>query len=514
MGSIVVVLGDQLDEASTAFDGFDPARDIVWMAEVPAEACYVWSHRARIAVFLSAMRHFRDALRARGWTVRYHETGTHPHDSLADALAADLPALEPDMLIAVEPGEHRLQAALAEVAAHCDIPLEWREDRHFICSRREFEHWMRGRKQPRLEHFYRWMRARTGWLMQGAEPAGGQWNFDADNRQSFGKEGPGRVPAPLTFPPDSVTQTVLKQVAACYPDHPGELDTFDWPVTRDEALEALNDFVEHRLPRFGQWQDAMWTSQPWLYHSRLSCALNLKLLDPREVCEAALRAYEAGEVPLTAVEGFVRQILGWREYVRGLYFHRMPGYLDENALGAQQPLPRFYWTGDTDMVCLAETVGQTLRHGYAHHIQRLMVTGLFALLLGVQPRRVHEWYLAVYVDAVEWVEAPNTIGMSQYADGGFMASKPYVASGKYIDRMSNYCRGCRYDPAAATGPRACPFTTLYWDFLDRHQHRFAAHPRLKMQLNNLRRKSDGDRKAIGDAALALRAALADDGGQG
>ena len=289
-----------------------------------------------------------------------------------------------------------------------------------------------------------------------------------------------------------------------YGDHPGQLDAFDWPVTRDEALEALDDFITTRLPRFGQYQDAMWSGEPWLYHARLSAALNLKLLHPREVCEAAVRAWREGEAPLAAVEGFVRQILGWREYVRGLYFHRMPGYLDDNALDANLPLPALYWTGDTDMRCLAETVGDTLAHGYAHHIQRLMVTGLFALLLGVRPREVHQWYLAVYVDAVEWVELPNTLGMSQFADGGFMASKPYVASGKYIDRMSNYCQGCRFDPAQRTGPRACPFTTLYWDFLDRHRARFATHPRLKMQVRNLDRLDAPSLSALRTQAASLR----------
>ncbi len=514
MRKLIVVLGDQLDADSSAFDGADPAQDAVWMCEAPAEAAYVWSHRARIAVFLSAMRHFRDTLRAHGWTVHYQQTGTHPHASLDQALQGALQTLGPQEVVLVEPGEYRLEQALIAAIKAAGVALDLRADRHFLCSREAFAAWMQGRRQPRLEHFYRWMRQRGGWLMAGSEPVGGQWNFDADNREAFGKDGPGRVPAPLRFPPDALTQAVLADVAHYHAGHPGSLESFDWPVTRDEALESLDDFIQHRLPAFGRWQDAMWTDQPWLYHSRLACALNLKLLSPHEVCTAAIQAYQSGEAPLEAVEGFVRQILGWREYVRGLYFHRMPGYLDENALDAQQPLPALYWSGDTEMVCLRDAIGQTLRHGYAHHIQRLMVTGLFALLLGVRPRQVHEWYLAVYVDAVEWVEAPNTLGMSQFADGGFMASKPYIASGKYIQRMSNYCTGCRYDPAVATGPQACPFTTLYWDFLDRHQGRFAAHPRLKMQVNNLRRKTDGERAAITEAAQNLRSRLAEDRRQG
>ena len=507
MRNLVVVLGDQLDHDSAAFDGFDPQQDAVWMAEVAAEAIYVWSHKARIAVFLAAMRHFARALQDRGWTLHYRATADHVEATLADALAADLQALKPEKVIVVEPGEWRLWGALAETCAQAAILFEKREDRHFINSLTDFQRWMDGRKQPRLEHFYRLMRQRTGWLMNGREPAGGQWNFDHDNRASFGKEGPGAVPAPQRFPPDAITTEVIKLVGTRYAEHPGSLDAFDWPVTRDEALEALDDFITQRLPKFGEYQDALWIGEPWLYHSRLSAALNLKLLNPREVCEVAIRAYRDGGAPLAAVEGFVRQILGWREYVRGLYFHRMPGYLDDNALDAEQPLPDFYWTGETEMRCLAETIGDTLKYGYAHHIQRLMITGLFALLFGVRPRAVHEWYLAIYVDAVEWVEAPNTLGMSQFADGGVMASKPYVASGKYIERMSNYCTACRFDPAQRTGPEACPFTTLYWDFLDRHADRFVDHPRLKMQIRNLERLDDRERDAIRTQASALRQAL-------
>jgi deoxyribodipyrimidine photolyase-related protein len=299
----------------------------------------------------------------------------------------------------------------------------------------------------------------------------------------------------------------MEEVKATFPAHPGALDGFDWPVTRADALLALEDFVEHRLPAFGDFQDAMWEGEPWLFHSRISAALNLKLLDPREVVGAVEAAYRAGRAPLAAAEGFIRQVLGWREYVRGVYWMHMPDYLERNALDAREPLPALYWTGDTDMACLRDAVGQTLRLGYAHHIQRLMVTGLFALLVGVDPREVHRWYLAVYVDAHEWVELPNTLGMSQYADGGVMASKPYIASGRYIARMGNHCAGCRYDPALSTGAKACPFTTLYWDFLLRHEKRLAANPRMVMQVRNLGRLDAAARAAIAAQADALRAAL-------
>ncbi|MBB5209549.1 cryptochrome/photolyase family protein [Chiayiivirga flava] len=507
MRNLVVVLGDQLDGDSAALAGFDPARDAVWMCEAPAEARYAWSHKARIVTFLSAMRHFRDVLRARGFDVLYRATGEHPHATLADALQAQLQASRPQRVVAVQPGEWRLADDLRRVCEATGTPLVQREDTHFLCRSDDFAQWMARRTQPRMEHFYRWMRQRSGILMRDDAPEGGAWNYDHDNRDSFDARGPGLLPAPRAFAPDAITREVIALVHARYADHPGTLDAFDWPVTRNDALLALDDFVVHRLPLFGRYQDAMWDSEPWLYHARLSAAMNLKLLHPREVVDAAVAAYADGAAPLAAVEGFVRQILGWREYVRGLYWHRMPQYLDDNALDAQQPLPAFYWTGDTTMRCLAVTIADTLRHGYAHHIQRLMVTGLFALLLGVRPREVHGWYLAVYVDAVEWVELPNTIGMSQFADGGVMGSKPYIASGKYIERMSNYCDGCRFDPAVATGADACPFTTLYWDFLDRHRRRFGAHPRLKLQVANLLRKSGDERAAIAEQARLIRASL-------
>jgi deoxyribodipyrimidine photolyase-related protein len=505
--NLVLVLGDQLDPDSAALDGYERSRDLIWMAELPEEATHVWSHKARIALFLSAMRHFADGLDKRRYRLQYLRLGSHGHTGFADALSAAIEQHRPERIVVVHPGDHRVLGALREVAREHDVELELREDRHFMLGLEEFGTWAADRKTLRLEHFYQHMRQRTGVLMEGREPAGGEWNYDKSNREAFGRGGPGMLPAPSVFRPDTITREVLEDVEDAYPEHPGSLEHFDWPVTPAEAEQALENFVRDRLRDFGPLQDAMWTDQPFLYHSRLSAALNLKLIGPRRVIDAAVHAFEQGEAPLASVEGFVRQILGWREFVRGLYWTYMPEYLEANALGADAPLPDFYWTGETDMHCLAQTIDQTLAHGYAHHIQRLMVTGLFALLLGVEPRRVHEWYLAVYVDAVEWVELPNTLGMSQFADGGVMGSKPYVASGKYIQRMSNYCEHCRYDPAQATGDSACPFTTLYWDFLIRHRDRFENHPRAAMQWRNLNRLNTGKRAAIARRANTLRAEL-------
>lgn len=518
--NLVLVLGDQLNLDSAAFHGFDVQSDFVWMAEVREESTHVWSHKARIALFLAAMRHFRQALIAKGWQVIYRKLDDPKNaGTLAGELASTLRRIVPKRLVMVQAGDWRVGEGISAAARETGVPLEIRSDRHFLCSAEEFAAHVRGRKQWRMEFFYREMRRKTGILMEGEEPLGGAWNFDGENRESFGKSGPGSIPEPVAFAPDPLTREVLSLVQKQFAQHPGSLGAFDWPVTREEALRALADFIQHRLPHFGQYQDAMWStpgglfepsarrSQTYLFHSRLSVALNLKLLDPREVLSAAETAFKSGRVSLSSAEGFIRQILGWREYVRGIYWHLMPGYLMSNALKASEPLPSFYWTGKTDMHCLREVIQQTLDYGYAHHIQRLMVTGLFSLLLGVRPQAVHEWYLAVYVDAVEWVELPNTVGMSQFADGGQLGSKPYVASGKYIQRMSNYCSGCRYDPAKSVGADACPFTTLYWDFLLRHETLLRKNQRMAMQLKNLSRLSPAGRAAIRQQAERLRSSL-------
>lgn len=502
---LVLVLGDQLDLEAAAFDGFDAAQDAVWMAEVAEESTHVWSTQPRIAMFLAAMRHFAQALRKAGRPLHYtrlDDAGNH--GSLAAQLRADLQRLRPARLVMTAPGEWRLLQALQELAAELDLPLEVREDRHFFCSVREFAAHARDRKSLRMEFFYREMRRRHDVLMHDGKPEGGRWNFDADNREAFGTEGPGPVPPRAAFEPDALTREVIALVQQRFAEHAGRLHSFAWPVTRAQALQSLDRFITERLPSFGRYQDAMWPGEPWLHHSHLSAALNLKLLNPREVVDAAVQAWREGAAPLASVEGFVRQILGWREYVRGVYWTRMPAYAGLNALQAPHDLPGWYWTGDTDMACLRDAIGQTLEHGYAHHIQRLMVTGLFALMYGVQPQQVHAWYLAVYVDAVEWVELPNTLGMSQYADGGLMASKPYVATGRYIQRMSPHCRGCRYDPARRTGDTACPFTTLYWDFLLRHGGLLAANPRMARQVQNAERLDDAERQAIRQRAEAVR----------
>ncbi|MEK8031983.1 cryptochrome/photolyase family protein [Ideonella sp. DXS29W] len=503
--TLVLVLGDQLDLDASAFDEFDPSQDAVWMAEVAQESTHVWSGLARIALFLSAMRHFAAALQSQGRPLHYRRLDDPDNrGTLADELQAALERLRPQQVTMTAPGDWRVWQAIKSTAARAGVPLSVRDDRHFFTTVREFAAHAKKRRSLRLEYFYRELRQRHGVLMREGGPEGGQWNFDADNRQSFGAEGPGPLPARSRFEPDEMTREVIQLVQARFASHPGALQHFDWPVTREQALQALDQFIEQRLPLFGRYEDAMWPGEPWLYHSQLSAALNLKLLNAREVVQAAESAYRRGHAPLQSVEGFIRQILGWREYVRGIYWTQMPAYAEHNSLNAERDLPAWYWTGHTEMACLRDAIHQTLAYGYAHHIQRLMVLGLFALLYGVRPQQVHAWFLAVYVDAVEWVELPNTVGMSQYADGGLMASKPYIATGRYIQRMGGPCATCRFDPEQRVGDGACPYTTLYWDFLMRHESWLARNPRTALQAKNLARVSASEREAITQRATAIR----------
>ena len=505
---LILVLGDQLDHDSGLLAACDRQQDRVLMIEARNESERVWSHKARTTLFLSAMRHYAAWLEHQGYALDYVRIDQPDAASFDTALRAAIRRNRPRRIRMLEAGEYGTQEEVDRTCTDAGVAVEKHPDTHFLCSREAFATWRAQRKTLVMEHFYRHMRKRHDILMQDGKPTGGRWNFDQKNRTSFGRTGPGMIPAPPQFSPDPLTTAVIGDVERHFPDNPGGLLNFAWPVTREQALVMLEDFIERRLAAFGPFQDAMWQKQTLLYHSGISAALNLKLLNPREVIACAVAAYEKRQAPLQSVEGFIRQILGWREFVRGVYWTEMPGYTDRNALQATRPLPAFYWNGDTDMQCLRSVIEQTLETGYAHHIQRLMVTGLFALLLGVRPREVHEWYLAMYIDAVEWVEAPNTIGMSQYADGGLLASKPYAASGRYIQRMSNYCADCRYAPDKADGDAACPFTTLYWDFLIRHEARFSSHPRAAMQWRMLQRLDKTKRKAIVKRAAQLGTSLA------
>ncbi len=470
---LVLVLGDQLSEGLSALREADKTRDIVVMAEVADEAEYVRHHPKKIALIFAAMRKFSKVLQADGWDVRYGQLDDSANaGSIVGELLRRAEETGATEVICTEPGEWRLIGELT------DGPFEMRmlSDDRFIASHAEFEGWAEGRKALRMEYFYRDMRRKTGLLMEGDKPAGDKWNYDHDNRKPAPDEVTGE--GPLWFEPDAEVEEVLALVEARFGKHFGALRPFGFATTRAQALQALAHFVKEALPKFGDYQDAMLAGQPFLYHAVLSPYLNIGLLDPLEVCQAVEKAWKNGDVPINAAEGFIRQIIGWREYVRGIYFLEGPSYTERNLLKHKRELPAFYWGSETRMNCIRHAVGQTREHGYAHHIQRLMVTGNFAMLAGVDPAEVHEWYLGVYVDAFEWVESPNTLGMSQFADGGVIASKPYVSSGAYINRMSDYCKGCSYKVSAKTGEKACPFNLLYWHFLDRHRDRFSNNARM------------------------------------
>ena len=512
---LVLVLGDQLGLDSPALAGLDPEHDRVVMIEAPGEARWVWSHKARIALFIAAMRHCRDALRERGLVVEYIGLEDSDEPTLVGRLAEQLRRLRPEQLCLLEPGEWRLQQDITAAALEAGVPLRVLDDPHFVCSRADFAHWAgkyrkTDKSSLRMEYFYRDMRRRHRVLLDATDsdqPEGGQWNYDADNRKGYPKGGPGLIPPPEFFEPDALTRSALADVARLFADHPGSLEHFVWPVTREQALRALDAFIEARLVNFGDYQDAMWAGTPFGWHSLLASSLNLHLLDPREGIAAAEQAYRAGRAPLAGVEGFIRQILGWREFIRGIYWLDMPGLAEANHYAHQRALPRWFWSGDTRMACARDAIEQTLKHGYAHHIQRLMVTGLFALLAEIDPKQVAAWYLAVYVDAVEWAELPNVAGMALYADGGRFTSKPYVASGAYIQRMSNHCGGCAYAPDAkavqATGKPLCPYTVLYWNFLDCHEAELAANPRTALMARNVTRLDDAERERRRAAATKL-----------
>jgi deoxyribodipyrimidine photolyase-related protein len=498
---LVLILGDQLDLQSSVLRDFDQKTDEIIMVESSNEAQYVWTHKAKIALFLSAMRHFAQKLRELKYPLIYIQESSLP---MIDVLRQEMLSKKVTHLVCIEPGEWRIRQSIEALAVELKVDLQIREDEHFYCTPQEFKDWVADKKEIRLEYFYRLMRKRHNILLDGdGNPEGGQWNFDQDNRKPYPKKGPGMMDPPAAFAVDDITKGVLDYVGSTYQDHPGSLGDFNWPVTREQALEALECFVEYRLRNFGTYQDAMWTDTPFGWHSILSSSLNLKLINPREVIGSVLRAWKKYSLELSSIEGFIRQILGWREFVRGMYYLDMPQMALDNYYDHQRALPKWYWSGDTGMACMKDAIGQTMRYGYAHHIQRLMVTGNFALLAEILPSAVCEWYLAVYVDAIEWVELPNTAGMALFANGGRFTSKPYIASGAYIKRMSNYCNHCKYKPEVRFGDSACPVTTLYWNFLINHRQQFEKSPRTRLMTANLKKISDGDQAAIQEHAKKL-----------
>ena len=485
-----LILGDQLHHQLATLKALDRTQDVILMAEVLEEATYVTHHPQKIALIFSAMRHFAKELKAEGWRVRYHAfQSDSPIRSLLDFVESQQQLLPVTELVITHCGEYRLQQQIEQHwSKHLQLPVQCLNDERFFCSPEQFQHWANHYQTLRMEYFYREIRKRTGYLMQGQQPLGEQWNYDSANRKAWSGSPP--LPPVLHFEQDQIDLDVLKLVEREFSRHSGSLDNFRWATTRSNALLALEHFITHSLPHFGDYQDAMVQGADMLFHSLLSPYLNCGLLLPKEVCDTAEAAYLDGHAPLNAVEGFIRQILGWREYVRGIYWLYMPEYASRNALQHSAPLPQFYWTGRTRMNCMAECFRNTFQHAYAHHIQRLMVTGNFALLTGVDPQQISDWYLAVYTDAYEWVELPNTLGMVMHADSGLMASKPYAASGNYIHKMSDYCKHCSYNVKTRTEPDSCPFNSLYWYFMIRNEAKFRTHPRMGMIYRQLDKLKD------------------------
>ncbi|CAM3283248.1 cryptochrome/photolyase family protein [Pseudomonas floridensis] len=500
---LCLVLGDQLSFELASLHDLDAERDTVLLAEVMEEASHVRHHPQKITLIFSAMRHFAEALRQRGFRVQY-VTLDDPENSgsVPGELQRWQSRLQPDELHLTECGDWRLEQSLRDSG----LPIRWHADSRFLCARNEFSSWAQGKKQLRMEFFYREMRRKSGLLLNGdGTPVGGAWNFDAENRKALPKGV--NAPYPIRFPSDVITQAVITLVKARFSHHYGTLDTFDYPVTHADAQALWAYFLDFGLAGFGDYQDAMASNEPFLFHARISAALNIGLLDVRQLCSDVEAAYWSGRIALNAAEGFIRQLIGWREYVHGVYWLRMPEYASGNLFGNTRALPEFYWTGDTKMNCMRQAIGQSLEYAYAHHIQRLMVTGNFALLAGIAPTEICEWYLAIYMDAFDWVELPNTLGMVMHADGGYLGSKPYCASGQYIKRMSDYCRDCAYKVSESTTQDACPFNALYWHFLMRHGDLLRGNQRLGMVYKNLDRMSDAKLDALWDRGQTLLARL-------
>lgn len=507
MPNLLLLSGDQLDHHQPAIRALNKDKDHILMTELTDEAAYVPHNKLKIALIFSAMRHFADSLRRSGYRVtyfQYQQSKEAGLNSFSQLIRHQLQQSHYTQFYYVEPGEHRLVAEFIALEGELRIPVKALPGSNFIFSKPEILDWFSGRKQPRMEHYYRWARQRTGLLMNGNQPEGNQYNFDKQNRQPWNADL--TPPQPVCFAPDAITKDVLELVHKEFAGNPGKLDNFSLAVTAEQATVALNDFIQHRLALFGNYQDALADDNNTVFHSLLSAYINIGLVNPMQVCRAAIEAYDKG-LPLNATEGFVRQILGWREYVRGLYWFCGADFENNNALDARRDLPKWFWSGKTHMRCVSQAITSSLDQAYAHHIQRLMVIGNFALLSGLDVKTVCRWYLAVYVDAFEWVELPNTLGMALYADDGFVASKPYAASGRYINKMGDHCKHCVYSVNQTTGHKACPFNALYWHFIHRHQHRFNDNPRMALMLSQWQKKTDQEQQALIDWAESLLANL-------
>ena len=481
---LIYIFNDQLNLEVSSLHNVIKDEDIIVLTETFEQAKSVKHHKKKLIFMFSAMRHFANSLRKQGYKVHYSKIDDESNlQSINEELKRVINIFVPEKIIVTEPTEYNLLQDVLNWEIILDIQTEIISDTRFYCSKDEFMNWASDRKNLRMEYFYRSMRKKFNILMEDGKPAGGSWNFDSKNRESFKSKH--SIPKNYDAKPDKVTKEVIEIVNKTFNDHFGESEPFHFAVTRDQALDALEKFIEERLNVFGDYQDAMVSQEPWMFHSHLSMYINAGLLLPMECVERAQDAYVQKQAPINSVEGFIRQILGWREFIRGVYWLKMPAYEQENYLNANRKLPDFFWTGNTQMNCMKQCIDETKNNAYAHHIQRLMVLGNFALIAGLDPAEVNEWYLIVYADAYQWVELPNVSGMALFADGGIVGSKPYASSGAYINKMSDYCKQCSYEVKTKNGRNACPFNYLYWDFIIRNQKKLNTNPRMAMIYNTL-----------------------------
>lgn len=495
MKTLRLITGDQLSLSISSLKDYDKDNDRVLMCEVIDEATYVKHHKKKIAFLFSAMRHFADELIELGYSVCYIKLDDPLNTgSFLGEVSRQINSQPYDKIVLTQPSEYRVLTDCQSWQEKLGCVIDIRSDDRFLSTTAAFSEWAAGRKQLRMEYFYRNMRQQYNILMEDGKPVGGKWNYDSDNRQTPNVKL--AIPPPFRSSIDTITQEVINLVSERFSDHFGDVLPFQFAVTRRQALQALKQFIEYRLFYFGDYQDAMIEGEPWMYHSHISFYLNCGLLLPMECVRAAEQAYYSGQAPLNSVEGFIRQVVGWREYVRGIYWLKMPAYKAENFFEAKRKLPDFYWTANTKMNCLSQCVTETKVNAYAHHIQRLMVLGNFALLCAIDPDEVNEWFWIVYADAFEWVELPNVTGMILFADGGYLASKPYAAGGSYINKMSNYCKTCQYSVTKKNGDNACPFNYLYWSFLTKNRDKLSNNHRLMMMYKVFDRMSDDKKKAI------------------
>ena len=497
MAVLRIILTDQLTKEISSLEKLDKENDIIFMCESTEEFTHVKHHKLKIAFIISAMRHFAKELKDEGYNIIYKGLDNSENlVSFENEIQNILHDHNISKIIVTEPGEFRILENLRNYSANLNVPIEIIPDNRFLCSIEEFARFARDKKQLRMEYFYRYMRQKYSILIENEQPIGGKWNYDIENRKPP-KEGL-TIPSPQNFTPDEISRDVIEMVKNKFSSHFGDIDNFYFAVTRNQALIVLDKFIKERLHNFGSYQDAMIENEPWMYHSHISFYLNTGLLLPMECLKAAEEAFYDSKISLNAAEGFIRQILGWREYVRGIYWLKMPEYKNLNFLEAKRNLPNFYWGSNTKMNCIKQCVKQTKELSYAHHIQRLMVLGNFALISFIDPKFVNEWYLIVYADAFEWVELPNVTGMILFADGGYLGSKPYAGGGSYINKMSNYCKNCHYNVDEKNGSRACPFNYLYWNFLAENKDKLSSNQRLSMMYKTYDKMSDAKKLAIKD----------------